>query len=158
MLIILEGPDGAGKTTLANQFKDYKYVHHGLYRDDNQFELIERYAQSIHKAEDNTIIDRCYLSELVYGRVKRGKSRLGDTGLLLLQALCKANDVREIICLPPKDVVMANWSEKKDDYIKFLSEERAIWELYGSILDNSREYIWYDYTKHTLPELMRKLK
>src|SRR2546421_105370 len=36
MRIILEGPDGAGKSTLAGQLGDhFKYVHHGLYPEDD---------------------------------------------------------------------------------------------------------------------------
>ena len=68
MKIILEGPDCAGKTTLATALKgklvDYLYKHHGQYK--------HAYKPHIETLKlQNVIIDRHWPSELIYSTIFR---------------------------------------------------------------------------------------
>ena len=104
-LILFEGPDACGKTTLINSIKkEYDaYIHNGLYPSQqtaidaymDQFESFEKYNQS-----GLTLIDRAHWSEQVYGKVIR------DTNLLLSDwdmLENKLNDIGAIVilCLAP---------------------------------------------------------
>jgi hypothetical protein len=85
VLIIIEGVDGVGKTTLANKLRDQLLTEYGgdvtmrkcgpLRRDPlEEYVLdIEPYHASM---EQHIIYDRHYVGELVYGPIYRGASRI----------------------------------------------------------------------------------
>ena len=78
-IIVLDGADGVGKSTLANHFiKEYgaRYLHCGLYKD-----VFSRHIACLRLAErwasrgELVVIDRLYLSELAYGDSLRGGAK-----------------------------------------------------------------------------------
>lgn len=168
-VIILEGVDCSGKTTLAEQLTRPGsldrcrscYQHHGLYPDDTPAQLLRRYAQSILLADRRAsrgwftqIIDRCFLSEQVYGTIVRQEDRLGELGVKLLTRLTRALGVCEVFCTPPWKTVEAGWTEKKKDtwdpvkgkgdYLQKLEVVRQVWRRYD---DYVRPWSFkYDYT------------
>lgn len=91
MNILVEGPDVSGKTTLCNriieQLKiDYpdstiEYIHNSFTNDNLVYEAENK--ELIGKLTENTgptgrfiIVDRFYISEVIYGDIIRGKSRV----------------------------------------------------------------------------------
>jgi len=90
-IYLLEGADGTGKTTFAEHMVDYlllqgypdvAFIHNGpedaklpgsLYHH-SRAQLLDAVAR--RAAGIPTIIDRTFLSELVYGQLYRGKSRI----------------------------------------------------------------------------------
>lgn len=76
-IVILEGPDGAGKTTLAQTLRrqlDAVYIHHGSYATLRGDQIAQLYHQSIEPAltdSANVVLDRSWLSEPIYGEVFR---------------------------------------------------------------------------------------
>lgn len=75
-MIVIEGPDLVGKTTLAKKLRDElmgDYFHFGPLPDD--FDFVHGYAQFV---KANRVMDRFHLSEIAYGRAVRGRSRVGD--------------------------------------------------------------------------------
>jgi len=75
-VIVLEGCDGTGKTTLANALATrhrYAVVHSGRTPDD--VDLVARY-RSILAFHGKIVLDRSFISELVYGPLQHGRSRL----------------------------------------------------------------------------------
>jgi hypothetical protein len=119
-LFILEGPDGAGKTTLATRIAKIfgaQYIHHGSYR--NVKSLGKVYVDSLMLAvqgQTPVVLDRSWLSEPIYADVFRGgKDRLGPEGVRFLNRLalrCRAFVIR---CLPPFDVVEKNVAATRAD-------------------------------------------
>jgi thymidylate kinase len=75
-VIVLEGCDGTGKTTLANILATrhgYAVVHSGRTPDD--VDLVARY-RSILAIPGKITLDRSFVSELVYGPLQYGRSRI----------------------------------------------------------------------------------
>jgi thymidylate kinase len=75
-LIVLEGCDGAGKTTLAAALAarhGYAIVHATLTPEGT--DLFEKY-RAILARPGPLVLDRSFVSELVYGPLERGYSRL----------------------------------------------------------------------------------
>lgn len=75
-LIVLEGCDGVGKTTLAATFAshhDYAVVHAA--RTPEGEDLFAKY-RAILARPGRLVLDRSFVSELVYGPLDRGRSRL----------------------------------------------------------------------------------
>jgi thymidylate kinase len=75
-VIVLEGCDGTGKTTLAAALASqhgYRVIHSGRTPDGS--DLAERY-RALLATQGKIILDRSFISELVYGPLDHGLSRL----------------------------------------------------------------------------------
>ncbi|MEV7087978.1 hypothetical protein AB0O07_19155 [Streptomyces sp. NPDC093085] len=74
--LVLEGPVGVGKSTLAHRLS----VRHGFQvvhspRTPDHLDLATRYRE-ILSGPGRILFDRCFVSELVYGPLRRGRSRI----------------------------------------------------------------------------------
>ena len=72
MIVLIEGVDGSGKTTLSKQLEDLGYKIINIEQNDEQFTSYMSYA----KDDKVYICDRSFLSDLVY-RLEDGKHRQG---------------------------------------------------------------------------------
>lgn len=75
-VVVLEGCDGTGKTTLVTALADrhgYVIVHSGRTPDGTG--LATRY-RAILATPGKIVLDRSFISELVYGPLDHGRSRL----------------------------------------------------------------------------------
>jgi thymidylate kinase len=106
-IIVLEGPDCTGKTTLANHFVDTygaKYIH-GTWSEEAELVqhtiLMEQIAEAVSIADAGglVIIDRSWITEFIYADVFRGGTswpELAEDGFLELMA----NDAIYVFCMP----------------------------------------------------------
>lgn len=136
MLIIIEGPDGAGKTTLAREFEKlgFNYVHNGAPRPDE--DLFETYTQQILKVGlQDTVFDRLHLGEIVYGTVVRRKSLLTIEQIRLLNRLIYSRGACTFFCLPKFDTILTNWGARQErEYVKAPTQLEQIYNLYKTLL------------------------
>lgn len=91
MLILVEGGDGSGKSTLVETLRkfNFKIAKPAALQNKHQFEYYERLAlQSIY-AEQNVILDRSFISELVYRVYDKKKPRLKLSEMFALLKYCK---------------------------------------------------------------------
>ncbi len=89
-VVVLEGCDGTGKTTLATTLADrhdYLVVHSG--RTPDSVDLAARYRM-ILATPGKVVLDRSFISELVYGPLDHGRSRLTITAAISLAQLVAA--------------------------------------------------------------------
>jgi thymidylate kinase len=84
-IIVLEGPDGSGKTTVAQAISElypglYESLRCGPPSPDTepywQYDGIIDQAEMLENDGKLVVIDRLHVGELVYGRIFRGRSRL----------------------------------------------------------------------------------
>jgi ABC-type cobalamin/Fe3+-siderophores transport system ATPase subunit len=144
-LIIVEGPDGAGKTTLVERM--WKHLEakgrtvslqgHGPYLN-NQY-ITYNYLRSIEMAADAPptacmIMDRSWYSEPIYGQAMRGgRNRIAPADLIYLdlKALTLLNPL-VILCLPPKEACLKAYAARREmEYIDQPHKLEAVWELYS---------------------------
>jgi thymidylate kinase len=74
--LVLEGPDGVGKSTLARRLSTrhgFQVIHSP--RTPDHLDLVNRYRE-ILAGTGRILFDRCFISELVYGPLHRGRSRI----------------------------------------------------------------------------------
>ncbi|MGW7786093.1 hypothetical protein [Streptomyces tricolor] len=90
--IVAEGADGVGKSTLARRFvSQYGFTAVHSPRTPDHEDLISRYRDLLARP-GRLVLDRSFLSELVYGPLYRGRSRLTWSQALDLARLVTARD------------------------------------------------------------------
>lgn len=113
MPIIIEGPDGAGKSTLAKSLAD-RLDMNILKMTANGGQSVPEYLQKL--ACDGVIIDRCWVSEQIYSDLFGREPRIGNDDAEALTELCGRVGIPIIMLLPPLHVVIGRLNERGDKY------------------------------------------
>lgn len=129
-VVILEGPDGGGKTTLAKKLVEagFEYKHEGPPPDG--VDLISYYLRVLQDSLlsfKHVVHDRLWLGERIYGPIARGEDRIGDEGQILFERLYRSKPIHQYICSPEYGIAKTNYLEKirdKNDYLK----SEVMWE------------------------------
>lgn len=170
-MIILEGPDGGGKTTLLAHLQEKHKLRQAprfsssvggpvTKLDDAVLtDLAENWDPS--KGVDCMIYDRHpFISEFIYGPIIRGKVKdnldrrnlLGARAMFDMKALV-------ILCVPPFETAWANVQHDPNNQMPgVMAEYDRIYTAYQRLLRSSAfEPIWYDYTVHSTDYLDTKV-
>ncbi|MEU3218776.1 hypothetical protein [Streptomyces sp. NPDC006971] len=100
--VVLEGCDGVGKSTLGERLS----THHGFAmvhspRTPDHLDLANRY-RTILARSGKILFDRCFISELVYGPLHRGRSRINwSQAIDLAESVIKRSGVLIHLTAPP---------------------------------------------------------
>lgn len=113
MPIIIEGPDGAGKSTLAKSLAGALDMNI-LKMTANGGQSVPEYVQKLKC--DGVIIDRCWVSEQIYSDLFKREPRIDNTDAESLTELCGLTGVPIIVLLPPLHVVISRLNERGDEY------------------------------------------
>jgi broad-specificity NMP kinase len=105
--VVLEGCDGVGKSTLARELaRDFGFTIVHSARTPDGINLAERY-QRILSQPGRLALDRSFVSELVYGPLRHGGSRLTDTDACDLAALVASREGVLMHLTAPASVIRA---------------------------------------------------
>jgi hypothetical protein len=128
-IIILEGPDGGGKSTLAawlHKIHGYDIVKTGPPSPTG--DVTATYLCALHDAAQRsglTVFDRLHLGEAIYGPLLRGVDRMGAPGLTVIECAIKHYGVKLVICSPPWETLVAGWSSK-DDLLRSMDQLHTV--------------------------------
>lgn len=160
-LLIFEGPDGSGKTTaalVAAKTLNARYVH---------FSNLPRVKASLWRlyyeamlpavlGYQAVVLDRCWLSEPIYGRIFRGGlDRMGVIRRRHLERLALRCAAQVVVCLPPERLVRSNLAARakqaKLDHVgatPVLRHVGRLWAAYAHSLCHQTclPVCYYDYT------------
>lgn len=144
-LIILEGPDGGGKSTLAKSLAadhDAMVVHCGPFKQVAAGNLARLYVEAMMPAVlgyQTVIMDRCWLSEEPYGLAYRnGADRLGPDARRMLERLALRCSVAVLNCLPDfEDVEKSFIGRKGGEYLDNLDQLRMVYEWYSDLKNHT---------------------
>lgn len=158
-MIILEGPDGGGKSTLLEQLRE-QYPHIPLHEractsqggplpTPELYEWAARDLASWYDAKVHFYDRHPFVSEYIYGPIVRGgfvDRRFHGTTLRRRLA----HHALVIVCLPPLETVRASVSDDKD-MPGVTTHIDALWHAYASLRATwpaSAGLVMYDWTQH----------
>lgn len=164
MIIVIEGPDNAGKTTLAMALaKKLKGLYLKTEKVPAQDEDLLRYRSILSVAKEYSkfiISDRiAAISEPIYGTICRGGHSLTSENA---NALLEAVDVI-IYCRPPVEAIMETLSTRPQ-MPGVVENTRSIIAAYDAVLMNwvprrnaPQPCLRFDYSEHQIEPLVQSL-
>lgn len=161
MITLIEGPDCAGKTTLARKICELTgatYLHQGPYQRDVLTETLDLLAPALRDGRD-VVCDRLHVGELVYGPIMRHKCMMTSVERRMINRVLLAHETLVVFALPPKEVVINNWRalrERRDEYVQGEGLLEAIWSAYKTRLYEITDlpHVHWDYTTDRSVEAM----
>lgn len=138
MIIILEGPDGGGKTTLAAQLSNqtgYPIVRRGYPKtNEEKQQMLQEYIDIIKKGK-NVIFDRSWYSEIVYGPIMRDDSVITYPAMYELERLLAKAGAIVIYCTGAKNTLWKRCQKRGEDYIVSRDIFDSICDAYDEVMD-----------------------
>lgn len=146
MIIVLEGADGTGKTTLANELKKVfsgsMYIHATWSKEldtrmlEYHMSILADAYQFIQKCNLPVILDRLWLSEAIYAQVFRQGSKYPKEAAVIDKFIEKIGGIN-IICL-------ADDLQRHADRFNQLKSDRV--EMYQNVTHIAKYYnqIWHN--------------
>lgn len=154
-ITIFEGPDGAGKTTLAKAYAKAtgaKYLHFDALRGIRHgAALMRHYADSMMPAvlgHQDIVMDRCWLSEEPYAEAyHKEPGRLDSYYTRRLERLAMRCGAVVVLCLPPLDIVVDGFVARQSE--EMMDNTDQISQVYHSYHHNMTTHlpcVSYDFT------------
>lgn len=128
MVIIIEGPDKSGKTTLTDALiKKFpgvlvKITDRPRDASSQQKNKIKKHYRSILNMIAHSIgfrfiiLDRFFPSEMVYS-IKRGYDAMNDPELIQMENMLKGGEHLLVFCNPGEETITERIRKEKDDYV-----------------------------------------
>lgn len=115
-MIIVEGIDGSGKTTIADYLSKKGYFIYHFSFDEKNSDIEEKYLNLLNCETRNMVLDRCFISELVYGPVLRNHCKLDKKQLENI--LKKYSEINPVILYlkANKDDILSRRKNDNEDY------------------------------------------
>ncbi|HLZ10541.1 MAG TPA: hypothetical protein VKT80_18285 [Chloroflexota bacterium] len=136
--IVIEGPDGTGKTTLARAFEARGFVYHHCDPPAEGIDLFDHYLDLILLARKKDVVfDRLHLGEYVYGPVMRGGSRLTLNQLRFLNRAVHPSPGFIILCDMNESWIVDRWRANVDrEYVKDEAKFKRVIQGFRELRDN----------------------
>lgn len=171
MIIILEGPDGAGKTTLSEALRQHfqqdrmtQIVKHGPFKGLVAEELCKTYFRAMSQAltyNDHVIMDRCWLSEPIYGTVyRKGANRVDIPRKRMLERVALSRGGVVVHCQPDFTLCVNTFVDRQDhEYLDTVTQLSAVYNEYETLkYQTSLPVVHYDYQYDEVDDLIEKIK
>lgn len=168
-LIILAGPDGAGKSTLAKalwKMQGGRLLHFNRQKTLTRASLARMYTEAMTPAilnYDHIIMDRSWVCERPYAdEYWDGDDRLGIQGRRILERIAMRAEACVVFCDPGWETVKTNFQTRKfeDAQSELLDDTDQLARIYAAygLRNTGMPWVTYDYTKESPGELMARIE
>lgn len=140
-MLIVEGIDGVGKTTLVEHLKSYGMKKYHFDYDSKNMDLFTKYMRVLLENDDKLVLDRSFISEMVYGPVIRNKCKLNIEDYTKLLVAYKNAGAKIIYLTAPKDVLLKRRNNEKSDYAVITNYYEELNRKYDEIMNYSSNFI-----------------
>jgi len=140
-MIIIEGLDGVGKTTLVDYFVNMGMKKYHFDYDVQNMDLFTKYMRVLDEKTDILVLDRSFISEMVYGPVLRNNCKLTIEQYIELLKLYREKGTTIIYLTAPKEVLLERRSNDLNDYEMIDKYYETLNARYDEIMDYSCNYI-----------------
>jgi adenylate kinase family enzyme len=163
MIVILEGPDGAGKSTLkaelVKQFDFIEPIPKSLPTHKSTETMCGENAAALNLAiynNKNVVLDRGWMSEDIYSKVLReAPSRFDQAHKAMFERLALTAGVVVVLCNPGRQEIVNNLFVRGDEHIRDLSVLNNIIREYENFERlTSLPVIHYNYKKHKVCNIL----
>lgn len=125
-LILLEGVDGAGKSTLADTIADIQksmnkkvtVLHRGPMKGSVLEEYIDPLLDYDPASGETLILDRWHVGEMIYGPLYRGKTALSPGWAMYIENLLAARGAAKVVMTTNLDTLAKRLVAKKEDFLQ----------------------------------------
>lgn len=148
-MIIIEGLDGTGKTTLKEGLLSYGFRSFHFDYDIVTSNIFDKYCKIISGSDKQTVLDRSYISEIVYGNVIRKHSRISYSQLDELACQCAKKGSIIVYLHAPKNVLLSRRLRDRNDTKMLQEYYDKLCEEYVSLMQRLSQYLpvlWLDTT------------
>ena len=139
-MIILEGIDGVGKTTIANHLNELGFITHHFIYDQNNNDITSKYLGLLNSDTRKMILDRSFISELVYGPVLRGKSKINREQLERIVSSYQKISPILIYVKASKEDVLERRKDDNNDFNMIATYYEALNERYDKAIKVLSQY------------------
>lgn len=151
MLILLEGPELAGKTTLAERLRD----EHGftvLHRGPPQVHPLLEYERTLELEEESDahiVLDRWHVGELIYGPLLRGASSIDAAMTKHIDLFLQARGCVVVILNPEIAELDRRWTVSAKEQLITWTQELQVRQAYHDYGYQHTEALRYSYIDET---------
>ena len=113
MPIILEGPDCAGKSTMADELArqlNLNIIKMTCNGNQSKSDYCEKLACR------HVVIDRCWISERIYSKYFGRIPRVDEFDERYLNDFCKQRDIQIVVLLPPLEDIYDRLGNRGDEF------------------------------------------
>lgn len=160
MLTIIEGPDGAGKSTLVKQLCERGFIEVKPFPRElvEQYGLYEKVFSSEMYSHNNFVMDRSFISEWVYRIAVNDKKP--NIRLIEIIKLLELDNVIVVYCNNKN--AFENSIKRGETYITDENTHKRVFDAYEFIFDTLEKFtfskiIKYDYDICTASELIKQI-
>lgn len=159
-MIIVEGADNVGKSTLVKQLLEadptLRFLDRPRFRPGQGETIGDSYLRALlppagdYTAQAHSIADRFLASECIYGELFRGGCRMTADQHMILRGLLMQYNAIVVWCNPPDDAIRKTWREREQMYDE-LSSLRIAYAYRERIHDIFQGFpiVPYDWTKQS---------
>lgn len=160
-MIIVEGIDGVGKTTLVDYIVEQGLEKHHFDYDEKNMNLYKKYMRVLNSSNLNKVLDRSFISEMVYGPVIRGKSKLELEQFKRLLLEYKKSRTSIIYLTAPKEILLKRREKDLTDFEMIQKFYDKLNLQYDKVMSYSMDFIdvlKLDTSLNSSEEVQRKVK
>ena len=158
-IIILEGVDKVGKSTLASKLCEEfncELIKTSQPKTNNAAKEYIKKIKSLNKTK-NYLFDRFYLGEMVYGKIYREKT-LDDKNFKLIEAkLNKLNSVL-IYCWQEHNVIAQNFIRCKETFTNIEDIEKIDFLFRDNLYKTKLPLLYWNYKINNFQQIIEQIK